>query len=174
VNPFIHLADPSPPAVDDSLEIEVRSKGRRRRSVRRATFGGVGIVAAVAIVFGAVALQGSPGSRARVVSAPLAGVPVVHVPQDQPTIQAAVNTAPANALVLVSPGRYHESVTVHRNDLTIRGLDRNTVVLDGKGALEQGISIEGAQNITVQNLTATGSRAETSRSPTRLACSSTT
>jgi hypothetical protein len=38
----------------------------------------------------------------------------VRVPADYATIQAALNAAPANALVLVSPGTYHEHVAVPR------------------------------------------------------------
>ena len=35
-------------------------------------------------------------------------------------------------LVLVSPGVYHEAVSVTTDDLVIRGTDRNRVVLDGQ------------------------------------------
>ena len=38
----------------------------------------------------------------------------LRVPADYATIQAALNAAPANALVLVSPGTYHEHVAVPR------------------------------------------------------------
>ena len=53
------------------------------------------------------------------------------MPGDFATIQEAVDAAASGDLVLIAPGTYHEAVTVTTNELTIRGLDRNTVVLEG-------------------------------------------
>jgi len=39
---------------------------------------------------------------------------VIHVPGDYPTIQSALDAAPARALVLVAPGTYHENIVVPR------------------------------------------------------------
>lgn len=78
---------------------------------------------------------------------------IVHVPADQPTIQAAVNTARANALILVAPGVYHEAVIVCTADLTIRGVDRNTTVLDGQSKLTNGFYVL-ADNVVIENMTA--------------------
>ena len=55
----------------------------------------------------------------------------LHVPDDYDTIQAAVSAAAPGDLVLVAPGVYNEAIDVETEDLTIRGLDRNEVVLDG-------------------------------------------
>jgi hypothetical protein len=77
------------------------------------------------------------------------------VPADYPTIQAAVDAAAPGALILVSPGTYNEAVNVTTDDLTIRGLDRNTVVLDGKLELDNGIRVLGAKGVAVENMTAT-------------------
>ena len=54
------------------------------------------------------------------------------MPDSYPTIQAAVDAAKPGDLVLVKPGTYHEAVNVTTDNLTIRGTDRNSVVLDGK------------------------------------------
>src|SRR4029079_13572001 len=54
-----------------------------------------------------------------------------------------------------APGHYNEAVQVETDNLTIRGLDRNTVVLDGKFELDNGIRILGAKGVTVENMTAT-------------------
>lgn len=77
---------------------------------------------------------------------------IVLVPGDQATIQAAVDDAKPGDLVLIEPGTYHESVTVDTPRLTIRGTDRNTVILDGGDSLSNGISVT-ADGVTIENLT---------------------
>ena len=39
---------------------------------------------------------------------------IVHVPEDQPTIQAAIDASSDNGLVVVHQGSYNESVIMHR------------------------------------------------------------
>ena len=78
---------------------------------------------------------------------------VIAIPADAPTIQAGVDRAEPGDLVLVAPGTYHESVTVETDGITIRGEDRNTVVLDGQDALEHGVRVV-ADGVAVENLTA--------------------
>jgi parallel beta-helix repeat protein len=80
---------------------------------------------------------------------------VIRVPQDKKTIQEAVDDSEDGDLVLVSPGTYAESVTVEENrpNITIRGTDRNAVILDGQRAsLVNGITIR-ADGVAVENLT---------------------
>ena len=78
---------------------------------------------------------------------------VVRVPEDYPTISAAVNAAKPGDLISIAPGVYHETVIVHTPDLTIRGRNRNTVILDGNFALPNGILVT-ANNVVVENMTA--------------------
>lgn len=78
----------------------------------------------------------------------------IAVPGDFATIQAAVDAAAPGALILIGPGTYNEAVNVTTDNLTIRGLDRNEVVLDGQLELDNGIRILGASGVTVENLTA--------------------
>jgi hypothetical protein len=78
---------------------------------------------------------------------------VIHVPADYPTIQAAVNAAQANDLILVAPGVYHEAVKVCTADLTIRGEDRNATILDGQAKLTNGFTVL-ADNNVIENMTA--------------------
>ena len=79
---------------------------------------------------------------------------VRSVPEEYGTIQAAVDAADEGDLILISPGTYTEAVDVVTPDLTIRGLDRDTVVLDGGFELDNGIRVLGAPGVAVENLTA--------------------
>jgi hypothetical protein len=77
---------------------------------------------------------------------------VVRVPQDEPTIADAVDRVLPGGLVLVGPGTYRESVTIRKNDITVRGTDRNAVVLDGEGKRPNGVVV-GSAGVVVENLT---------------------
>ena len=82
------------------------------------------------------------------------------VPGDYETIQDAVDASHEGDLVLISPGVYHEAVTVETEALTIRGLDRNEVVIDGEFERENGIKVfsndVAVENLTVRNHTSNG------------------
>ncbi len=78
----------------------------------------------------------------------------IKVPQDQPTIQKAVCAAHEGDLVLVSKGVYKEAVDVTTPYVTIRGTDRNDVILDGGFKLENGIRVLNTDGVVVENMTA--------------------
>jgi plastocyanin len=78
----------------------------------------------------------------------------LRVPEDHPTVQAAVDAARPGDLVLVGPGVYREAVRVTTPMLTIRGLDRNEVILDGELRRENGIHVLEADGVSVENMTA--------------------
>jgi hypothetical protein len=83
---------------------------------------------------------------------PVSDPKTLAVPADFPTIQAAVDAARPGDMVLISPGEYHEGVEIRTPFVTIRGLERNTVILDGKDTLDNGI-LAAANGIAVENLT---------------------
>lgn len=79
---------------------------------------------------------------------------VRKVPQDFKTIADAVAAAKSGDLVLISPGVYNEAVDVTTDNITIRGIDRNTTILDGQFRLQNGIRVTGADGVAIENLTA--------------------
>jgi hypothetical protein len=77
------------------------------------------------------------------------------------TIQAAVNATAANEYdwILVEPGVYDEEVkvTAAHAGIHIRGMNRNTVILDGQGKAapggSNGILVEKANEVWIENMT---------------------
>ncbi|WP_198671880.1 right-handed parallel beta-helix repeat-containing protein [Desertihabitans aurantiacus] len=80
------------------------------------------------------------------------GPVTIRVPEHAGTIQAAVDAARPGDTVEVAPGTYRESVQIRTDDLTLRGTDRNAVVLDGEGVRSNGVVVT-ADRVTVANLT---------------------
>jgi plastocyanin len=83
---------------------------------------------------------------------------ILRVPEQFSTIQAAVNAAVAGDLVSIGPsnsldGTYHEAVRVNTPGITIRGRDRNKVILDGQYKLGDGFEVL-ANNVVIENMTA--------------------
>jgi len=78
---------------------------------------------------------------------------ILNVPDEFDTIQAAVDAAAAGDLVLIAPGTYNEAVNVVTDEIVIRGLEREGVVLDGQFELDNGIRVLGASGVAVENLT---------------------
>src|SRR5690606_37461702 len=78
---------------------------------------------------------------------------VLRVREDHETIQAAVDAAEPGDLVLIGEGVYEEAVDVTTEDITVRGVDRNEVILDGGFELENGIRVLDTDGVVVENLT---------------------
>ena len=125
-----------------------------KRSVRK--FCGVIILAGVIASCGGS--DSSPATEAPATDAPATDAPategVLNVPADYPTIQGAVDAAVEGDLILIAPGTYTEAVQVTTNNIIIRGLDRNTVILDGNFELDNGIRVVGANGVALENMTA--------------------
>lgn len=82
------------------------------------------------------------------------GLEAFLVPQNCPTIQEAVDSAQSGDLVLIDKGTYNEAVDVSTPDITVRGVDRNEVILDGEFELDNGIRVIDTDGVVVENLTA--------------------
>jgi hypothetical protein len=128
---------------------------------------------AIAVVGSLVACGGSEGDSSggdaastvapEQTSAPVTDAPpvvegtddgVLQVPDEYATIQEAVDAAAPGDLILVGEGVYNEAVQVTTNDIVIRGVDRNKVVLDGEFELDNGFRVVAANGVAIENMTA--------------------
>jgi hypothetical protein len=82
------------------------------------------------------------------------GLEAIRVPDNVGTIQEAVDKAEEGDVILISEGTYNEAVDVTTPNITIRGVDRNKVILDGEFELENGIRVLDTDGVVVENMTA--------------------
>lgn len=136
------------------------SIGRYRTSLRVLRPRHAAALAVVAIAFAATAASASAAKDVNIVrqGPPPAG----EIPANThyyTTIQAAVEASTKGAWVLIEPGIYDEEVWVspEHTGLHIRGMNRNTVILDGQNKPapggSNGIVIYEASKVSVENLT---------------------
>lgn len=76
------------------------------------------------------------------------------------SIQQLIDKAQSGDVVLVEPGTYSGNITILHDDITLRGQERNTVIIDGKFTQKNGITVSGdgdvVENLTVQAFTQDG------------------
>ena len=79
----------------------------------------------------------------------------IRVPGDVPTVQGAIARARPGDTIVLAAGTYPGGYVVPRakRDLTIRGVDRNDVVLDGANRRTNGIVVH-ADGVSILNLSA--------------------
>ena len=140
------------------------SRGRYRLRSRSglASACHAGAIALVVVAFGAAAnvasaWSGSSGGQVNIVRQ-AAPPPPSKIPANThyyKTIQAAVNASTSGDWVLIEPGTYYEEVKVApaQSGIWIRGMNRNTVIIDGQHKVGNGIEINKANDVWVENLT---------------------
>jgi hypothetical protein len=106
------------------------------------------IVAALLTALGGL---GSPGAAAVLA----AEGRILDVPADHAGIPEAIAAAEPGDVILLAAGTYPGDVVVpeDRPGITIRGVDRNTVVFDGGHTRRNAIEVE-ADNVTLENMSA--------------------
>jgi parallel beta-helix repeat protein len=80
---------------------------------------------------------------------------VIRVPDDVPSLTQAIAQAHSGDTIVVGRGTYPGGLTVPKrlSNLTIRGVDRNKVVLDGRNRRKNGIVVH-ADGVSILNMTA--------------------
>ncbi|HET7529763.1 MAG TPA: multicopper oxidase domain-containing protein [Mycobacteriales bacterium] len=150
------------------LAARARLAGVRLPRVRVRTWKGVNmsrprwvvaLVAAVGMIAGITAAVPSEAAKPRVLlvcngtkSCPHTGAPYYR------SLSLAVSHARNGDWILVWPGTYKESVTVQpghglTSGLHIRGMNRNSVVFDGKKSGGSAVHVQGVNNTWVENMT---------------------
>src|SRR5262249_5241371 len=133
------------------MQMQVRRGGGRAGTVALAALAMITLAAACSsetTTSGTGGTNGTGSTPAAIVSGK-----TIKVPGDQRTVQKAVDAAQSGDLILVSPGVYKEGVNVTTDNLTIRGVDRNTTILDGEFTQENGIRVLNANGVAIENLT---------------------
>jgi hypothetical protein len=105
-------------------------------------------VAVLAAVVSALATAAAPAG-------PAAPDGEIQVPQEVPTLQLAIAKARPGDTIVLAAGNYPGGnfVPPAKRDITIRGVDRNEVVLDGADQRRNGIVVR-ADGVSILNLSA--------------------
>ncbi|HYE01906.1 MAG TPA: hypothetical protein VD963_01595, partial [Phycisphaerales bacterium] len=81
-----------------------------------------------------------------------AAAQVIRVPQDQPTIQQAINAATNGTTILVAPGTYTQLLTVSAKTLTIRG-EGGAAVTTLQANNGRALTLSSGAVVTLENFT---------------------
>jgi parallel beta-helix repeat protein len=81
---------------------------------------------------------------------------IIIVPDQYPTIQAAVNAASPRDIIYVKSGIYPENVYINKENLTLTGEDKDTTIIDGSNS-ETVVTVN-ANNIIFERFTLRNAR----------------
>tara|TARA_B100000315_G_C14517513_1_gene559888 strand:- start:143 stop:1216 length:1074 start_codon:yes stop_codon:yes gene_type:complete len=82
------------------------------------------------------------------------GVTAFVVPDDQPTIQAAINAANPGTTIIIRTGTYRESIKILKDNIRLVGAEEpGTVIIDGKELVDvPGIHLLNASRVEIRGL----------------------
>jgi fibronectin-binding autotransporter adhesin len=88
----------------------------------------------------------------------------IHVPQDAPGVQSAIDQAAPGDVIVLAPGVYYERIHIEKDGLSIRAAadtDEATsnTIMDG-GAGGSVIALTGAKGVTIEHLTIRNGKSE--------------
>ena len=103
------------------------------------------LVVAVVLIGGIAFLSSSAHSQE---------VSAFIVPDDQPTIQDAINAANPGTTIVIRTGTYRESILIQKDDIRLVGAEEpGTVIIDGKELVDvTGIHILNASRVEIRGL----------------------
>lgn len=80
---------------------------------------------------------------------------IIRVPSDVATLTEAADLVQPGGVISIAEGTYQEQLMIDTPDVTIRGENRNTTIIDGEGLRPYGV-VAIADGVRVENLTVTG------------------
>lgn len=103
-------------------------------------------LAVITVLFGCVVFLSSP-AHSQAISAFI-------VPDDHPTIQAAVNAASPGTTIVIRTGTYRESIVIRKDNIRLVGAEEpGTVIIDGKELVDvTGIHLLNASRVEIRGL----------------------
>jgi hypothetical protein len=134
-------------------EREVNLGARLGRTTRTAARGAAAMLLALAAMLALAAAASAKKSTVLIVSQTKSGAGYYS------TVQAAVNASKKHDWILIEPGVYAEEVKVSKKHggIFIRGMNRNTVIMDGENKSVEGgrngIEVQRANDVWIENLT---------------------
>ena len=118
------------------------------------------VLTVIALIAAGMVTACSSGTPVATATTSAGGSEAVVMVSDDQSLAAAGARVAAGGIIFINPGTYHASLEVHADDVTVRGSDRNGVVLDGEFARSNGIVMTGArasvENLTVRNFVQSG------------------
>lgn len=81
---------------------------------------------------------------------------VLIVPDEFPTIQAAIDQANDGDFVQIMPGTYHEAINLGARNINIRGSGTDVTIIDATGHDSSTVTLSPTDSVSIEDITITG------------------